>query len=235
MKRPDLSASDPWPGTGVELDLSLSRCALVLVDMQRGYLDPANMRGRWMRDHHPLSHSYFFGRMGTIVPNLSRMLAHWRALHLPVVHVAFGWTKPDRSDMPLAAHRGDPPWADGSEPLEEFMFGGHEHRIIEELTPISGETVFNKTSHSAFSTTPMEAWLAAEKVRRLVVGGWATNACVEMTARDAADRGFDTFLVEDACAGFTADTHEGALRNFSRLYGGVVATQEVLKAPTVDC
>lgn len=86
------------------------------------------------------------------------------------------------------------------------MLGGPEHGIIRELESASGEPVFNKRSHSAFTTTSIENRLTRAKVARLVIGGWATNACVELTARDAVDRGFETFLIEDACAAFTPST-----------------------------
>lgn len=224
------AAQDPWPGEALDPVMSMTDTALVLVDMQRGYADPDNVRGRWMRNQYPFAHEYFFRRMEEATHSLGRLLGHFRAHGLPIIHVTFGSARADRSDMLLFAHRSAPDWARSPRDLESFALGGDEHAIVPELAPKVGEPVFNKTSHSAFTTTPIEASLESQGVGRLVIGGWATNACVEMTARDAADRGYTTFLIEDACAAFTPATHEAALLNFSRLYGGVASVRDVIES-----
>ena len=221
--------NDFWPGERLQPALSLEDCALVVIDMQRGYADPDNVRGRWMRDNHPMAHSYYFRRMKQATARLRRILDLFRANGLAVIHVVFGPERADMTDMRLLAHRDGPPWARFAQDFEPFRLGGEQHAIVAELTPVAGEPVFNKTSHSAFTSTPIESHLESHGLRRLVIGGWATNACVELTGRDAADRGFDTFLVEDACAAFTPATHNAALLNFVRLYGGVVTADHVLE------
>ena len=59
--------------------------------------------------------------------------------------------------------------------------------------------------------------------------GVSTNMCVETTAREAADRGYAVTLVEDACATTHSDLHDGTLRNFSRFFGSVRSTDQVLE------
>ena len=51
-------------------------------------------------------------------------------------------------------------------------------------------------------------------VASLVVGGVVTNVCVETTARDAADRGYEVVLVDDGCAAFSPEIHEATLLSF---------------------
>lgn len=211
----------------IDITFDPSRSALVIVDMQVGYVDPDNVRGSWMRQQDQESHRYFFGRVAQAEGNLTRLLAHFRHGERPVIHVTFGWSSPDRSDLTLAAHRGNPEWADAETDLAPFEVGGRMHRIVESLTPLAEEPVLNKTSHSAFTSTQIEAVLKADGIEQVVIGGWATNACVGLTARDAADRGFETFLVEDACAGFTSASHEAAVADFGWLYGAVVATSDL--------
>jgi nicotinamidase-related amidase len=58
--------------------------------------------------------------------------------------------------------------------------------------------------------------------------GVSTNTCVETTARDASDRGFESILVEDACASFDEASHVATLRIFARMFGEVLTTDEVL-------
>ncbi|QDJ11593.1 Isochorismatase family protein (plasmid) [Roseomonas mucosa] len=51
---------------------------------------------------------------------------------------------------------------------------------------------------------------------------------LETTAREAADRGYAVTLVEDACGTTHADLHASTLRNFSRLFGRVRTTDDIL-------
>lgn len=219
--------STGWPAESQDIPLKPSSSALVLIDMQRGYTDPNNVRGEWIRLNHPGTHQYFFDRIESVTSKLESLLHIYRRRQWAVVHVTFGSAVPDRSDMTLAAHRRLPSWARGSEDLEEFGVGGSEHRIVSRLEPADNEHVFNKTSHSAFTSTAIEAMLRSLGVTQLLVGGWATDACVGLTARDAADRGFETFLVEDACATFSPAAHEASVSNFGLLYGGVIQADAI--------
>jgi biuret amidohydrolase len=61
----------------------------------------------------------------------------------------------------------------------------------------------------------------------LVIGGVATNVCVEATARDAVDLGYQVILVDDACAAYSPESHEATLLNFQG-FGRVRVADEVL-------
>ena len=63
-------------------------------------------------------------------------------------------------------------------------------------------------------------------VDQLYMVGVSTNMCVETTAREAADRGYQVTLVEDACATTFEDLHQVTLRNFQRLFGRVTSTAQ---------
>ena len=52
--------------------------------------------------------------------------------------------------------------------------------------------------------------------------------CVETTARDAADRGYEVVLVDDGCAAFSPEIHEATLLSFQGPFGRVRTTDEVL-------
>jgi nicotinamidase-related amidase len=56
-------------------------------------------------------------------------------------------------------------------------------------------------------------------LRNLIVCGVATNACVEMTVRDAADRDYGVIVVEDACAGLSEELHRAALLTMDGFMG----------------
>jgi len=84
----------------------------------------------------------------------------------------------------------------------------------------------------AFASTGIDHLLRSLECEHLFVTGVSTNMCVETTAREAADRGYAVTLVDDACAATHEDLHEGALRNFSRFFGKVRSTDEVIAVLT---
>ena len=67
-----------------------------------------------------------------------------------------------------------------------------------------------------------------DSITALVVGGVVTNVCVETTARDAADRGYDIVLLDDGCAAFSPEIHEATLLSFQGPFGRVRTADEVL-------
>ena len=80
----------------------------------------------------------------------------------------------------------------------------------------------------AFASTGIDSLLRGMGVDHLAITGISTNMCVESTAREAADRGYRVTLVEDACATTHRDLHDATMRNFSRLFGRVRITADVL-------
>jgi len=68
------------------------------------------------------------------------------------------------------------------------------------LLPLPGELVIRKDVNSAFVGTNLDIALRRASVRRLIIVGFFTNMCVSSTARMANNLGFDTYVVDDACA-----------------------------------
>ncbi|HEX4931488.1 MAG TPA: isochorismatase family cysteine hydrolase, partial [Gaiellaceae bacterium] len=108
--------------------------------------------------------------------------------------------------------------------------GTFEHEVIAALVPGAGELVIDKNTSSAFNSTGFEWLLRNLEIDTLVLAGMATDMCVETTARDAADRGFDVIVVEDATATFFEHHHRAALSGFARVFGQVWDTARVLAA-----
>ena len=90
--------------------------------------------------------------------------------------------------------------------------------------------MLDKNTSSAFNSTGLEWLLRNMAVETLVFAGMATDMCVETTARDAADRGFNVIIVEDATATFFEHHHRAALSGFARVFGQVWDTERVLTA-----
>ncbi|MFE1382085.1 cysteine hydrolase family protein [Streptomyces sp. NPDC058740] len=79
----------------------------------------------------------------------------------------------------------------------ELRPGTHGWRIVPELAPAEGESVIAKTSADSFLDTRLDATLAALGVTELLVTGFATEICVDTTARQALSRRYDLVLVAD--------------------------------------
>ena len=106
--------------------------------------------------------------------------------------------------------------------------GNFEHDIVDRLAPLPGELVIDKNASSAFNGSAIDQLLRNMGIDTLVVTGMATDMCVETTSRDAADRGYNVIVVEDATATFVEEYHRAALSSLARVYAQVWDTERVL-------
>ena len=112
--------------------------------------------------------------------NIDRLLAAFRLHRRPVVHVRHD------SKEPSSTLRPDRPG----------------NAIKPSAAPRPNEPLFAKSVHSAFIGTGLEGHLREHGLTGLVIVGFTTNHCVSTTVRMAANLGFDTTVVADACATF---------------------------------
>jgi nicotinamidase-related amidase len=101
-------------------------------------------------------------------------------------------------------------------------------QIVSALAPRPDELVINKTTYGTFNSTGLDHTLRHLGITTLVVGGVVTNVCVETTARDAADLGYQVILVDDACAAYSPEIHESTLLSFQGPFGRVRQADDVL-------
>jgi len=211
------------------LTLDPNTTALVLIDMQEYFLDPASPFSRACEAVVPgvLSHFQERGR-GVVEPSLRRLLDVFRARGLRVVYTTVASELPDGSDlMPIFRERNAANRAavgDAAIPPRADPWA----RIVRSLEPQPGELVVNKTTYGTFSSTGLDHRLRALGISSLVVGGVVTNVCVETTARDAADRGYQVVLLDDGCAAFSPEIHDATMLSFQGPFGRVRRTDEVL-------
>ncbi len=182
--------AEPWP-----FALDERRAALVVIDMQRDFLEPGGF-GEALGNE--------VGRLARIVPTVARLLALARARGWPVIHTREGHL-PDLSDCPPAKRRrGDPPLRIGEPgPMGRLLVRGEPGwEIVPELAPAPGEILVDKPGKGMFHRTDLEAGLAGLGVDQLVVAGVTTEVCVQTSMREANDRGFECLLVRDATASY---------------------------------
>jgi biuret amidohydrolase len=155
-----------------------------------------------------------------VVPNTRRLLDHFHEQSMPVIYLVNGSRLPDYSDF--APHMRNFARYVG------IRVGTKEYEILDEIAPATDDLVLRKTTAGAFHSTGLDRILRSLGAGSVVVVGVSTNACVDTTARGAAELGYETLLVEDACASTHLELHAAAVRSFGRLFGAVASTQDVL-------
>ncbi len=168
---------------------------LVVIDMQRDFLEPGGFGSSLGNDTRPLR---------AIVPTVRRLLDGFRALGRPVIHTR-ECHRPDLSDCPGAKRRrGRPCLRIGDRgPLGRVLVAGEPgSEIVPELAPRPGEAVIDKPGKGAFCRTGLDDLLRRLGVRQLVVAGVTTEVCVQTTLREANDRGYECLLAADATASY---------------------------------
>ena len=217
----------PWP----QFEVDWSRAALVIVDMQNYGCNPDAGLGPMLSERYPEIATYYVRRVTEIaVPNAQRLLEGFRAAGRRVVFTRHGPLLADGSDMIARRRRRDVDSVASTGAPALWHRGTFEHEVIAALAPADGELVIDKNTSSAFNSTGFEWLLRNLEVETLVLAGMATDMCVETTARDAADRGFNVVVAEDATATFFEHHHRAALSGFARVFGQVWDTARVLAA-----
>jgi biuret amidohydrolase len=182
-----------------------SDTALLVIDMQRDFLDPRGYVAQSGVDVSILRRT---------IPNVRRLLAAARTAKVRVVHTREGH-RADLSDLPAFKRRraaGSGAAIGSTGPLGRLLVRGEPgHAIIEEAAPLPGETIIDKPGFGAFYATDLELILRAAGISRLTIAGVTTDICVHSTLREAVDRGFDCTTVGDACAAGDPAIHEAML------------------------
>jgi biuret amidohydrolase len=208
------------------LDLDLQRAALVIIDMQRDFLEPGGFGAALGNDVSLLRR--------TIAPS-RRLLDNARAAGLAVIHTREGH-RPDLADLPpskkargrLPAGIGDPG------PMGRILVRGEDgHDIIAELYPQPGEPVIDKPGKGAFHATDLDAILQNRRIDQLIVCGVTTEVCVHTTVREANDRGYECVVVADCVGSYFPEFHEIGLRMIAAqggIFGWVAESEAVIAA-----
>jgi len=214
-------AAEPY-----EFTLRPEHCALLIIDMQRDFLEPGGFGEMLGNDVSQLRR--------TIEPN-RRLLEAWRAAGLPALHTREGH-RPDLSDLPPAKKvRGRSATTIGDAgPMGRILVRGEAgHDIIPELYPAPGEPVIDKPGKGAFHATDLHSILQHRDVKQLVVTGVTTEVCVNTTVREANDRGYDCLVLEDCVGSYFPEFHAMGLKMIKAqggIFGWVSHSDALIKA-----
>lgn len=215
-------------------ELAADSTALVLVDLQYGSAADGYGFNRVYRElgYGDTVDRYLERLKHTVIPNVQLLQRAFRDVGAPVIFLTVGTVTGDFSDMTPRFRRAVAFWeARGMEP-PYARFGTREMEVLDEIAPVAGEPVIPKTGASGFTASPLERVLFNVGARSLVLGGVATNYCVQSTLRDASDRGFDCVLAEDACADATPAIHQVGIDSvspFCRVASAAVIVDDITR------
>lgn len=170
---------------------SLSRTALIVIDMQHDFIDSGGFGESLGNDVTPLQR---------IVPTVGQLLNTCREAGMLVIHTRESH-EPDLSDCPPAKwRRGEPGQQIGDQgPMGRLLIRGEPGvEILDELRPRPTETVIDKPGKDAFYKTQLDVILQHQGIESLIVCGVTTEVCVQSTMRAANDRGYECLLITDA-------------------------------------
>ena len=191
-----------------------NRVALVIIDMQRDFIEPGGFGAA-------LGNKVEY--LQKIVPTVAGLLKTFRELRLPVIHTREGHC-PDLSDCPPAKkRRGNSTFRIGDRgPMGRILVLGEPgNDIVPELRPEAGELIIDKPGKGAFYATDLQERLKGLGITHLIFTGVTTEVCVQTSMREANDRGYECLLIEDGTESYFPDFKQATIRMIQS-QGGIV-------------
>ncbi len=183
----------------MRIRFSAERSALLIIDMQRYFLDRA-------------SHAFVPDAVG-IVPKIKRLSEIYNKKALPVILTRHVNTDKDAGCLSQW-------WADLIKEKDSMS------QIVSELDGV-GDIIIKKTQYDAFYKTNLEDFLLKKRVKQVVITGVLTHLCCETTARSAFVRGFNVYFTEDCTATYDINFHKATLLNLSHGFADIVTFKEI--------
>lgn len=185
------------------LQLETEKSALLVIDMQKFFLDPE-------------SPTFTCGGIA-IIPSLQKLIAQFRKKNRPVIYTR-------HVHHPSGFDAGIMEWWWEGMCLE----GSEESKIISDLAPTEEEKIISKHRYSAFYNTDLEIVLRCLGIQDLVITGIMTNMCCESTARDAFYRDFRVFFTADGTGSINEEMHSASLLNLAFGFANIVKCEEII-------
>lgn len=202
------------PARPYDFDLEPARVALVVIDMQRDFIEPGGFGAALGND---------VSRLLPAIPAVARLLELFRARGWPVIHTREAH-RSDLSDCPPAKRlRGKPGVRIGDDgAMGRILIAGEPgNQILPELAPVKGEIEIDKPGKGMFWATGLHERLQDMGITQLVFAGVTTEVCVQTSMREANDRGYECLLIEEATESYFPEFKAAAIEMIVA-QGGIV-------------
>jgi nicotinamidase-related amidase len=183
------------------------RPALVIIDMNNGFTDPAS----------PL-----VCELDDTIDAIRTLLEAARRAEIPIVFTTVSYGEGDKVTAKSFIEKVPA--------LLTLAAGSTWVEIDERIAPRPGEPVLNKLYASAFFGTPLGSLLASHGCDSVIVTGASTSGCVRATAVDVVQHGYRPVVPREAVGDRNPDAHEASLYDIDLKYGDVVSLDECLTA-----
>jgi ureidoacrylate peracid hydrolase len=174
-----------------EVPIDPAHAALLIIDVQNYCVRPGVSATEYFR----------YSLQDSVLPNIRRLQSACRSAGIEIVYSVIENMTRNGRDRSL----------DYKISGIDVLHGSQDARVLDEVSPVSDEMVFRKTSSSVFISTNIDYVLRNLEVRSLIVTGIMTDQCVESAVRDACDLGYLVTLVTDACTTDSPERHEHSL------------------------
>jgi nicotinamidase-related amidase len=186
------------PARPYPFDLDPERTALVVIDMQRDFIERGGFGYSLGND---------VARLESIIPATARLIALFRRHGWPIIHTREAH-KPDLSDCPPSKiRRGNPSLHIGETgAMGRLLIRGEPgNQIVDALKPLEGVIVVDKPGKGMFWATGLHDGLQRLGITHLVFAGVTTEVCVQTSMREANDRGYECLLIDEATESYFAE------------------------------
>ena len=191
--------------------------ALILVDLQRDFCSPDGAHGVDATMHGP-------GRPATAAENAASFLDRYRdSGRTPIL---IRTTHDGSSTSPLWAEK----YTDRPTPCRPGTDGA---TFVPELDVRPDDVVVTKHRYSSFHGTDLDLLLRSNDVSEVLIGGVATNICVESAVRDAFDHDYDVTVLRDCTGSTEPELREASLENVDAHFASV-ETSDAIELDPVD-
>ncbi len=193
--------------------------ALIIIDMQRDFLEPGGFGEMLGND---------VSQLRSAIEPIQDVLTLFREKGMQVIHTREGH-RPDLTDLPTSKReRGRLSCGIGDVgPMGRILVRGEAgHDIIAELHPLPDEPVIDKPGKGSFYATDLQSILQNRGIKSLIVTGVTTEVCVHTTVREANDRGYECLVLRDCVASYFPE--------FQRLALEMIAAQGGIFGWTAD-
>jgi nicotinamidase-related amidase len=211
-------------------DIDPQKSALLIIDMQEYQVRKEWAFYKFMNTLVPGLLDNFITQVSeTTEPNIKRLVDFFRENHIKIIYTMFSSFNEDGSDLTRQLKIGNKMAKDS---CGDVLIPYKDHpgsQIIDSIKPQAGDLVIIKNTSGVFTATNLELFLKNMGIEQLFVVGVVTNMCVEGSARIANEYGFDVFVIDDACAAWSAEIHKNTLRSFQMVFGYVMTTDETIK------
>lgn len=203
----------------VETTVDRSRSAIIFIEFQNEWLDPASPLNRLMEDR---------TQIDTAVENAAAIVAAARQRKFPIVHAGLSFVN-DPTYLLFGGGRGKAGLR-GAIPRARRWRDPQRVAFHEPFVPRAGEfVVTGRSGASVLTNSNLDAYLRNNRIDRIFLLGFVLHVCVESTLRHAHDLGYDATVISDAAPAFTAEQRDHVLTHVIHHFGKCVTTEQFLQ------